>query len=114
MDRKDAVELPVQTPKVLTTPQQVPEEAEVLALILKQLYGEDHIQWQVVIDGYTFLAKVKNLLIQVIPNDSNLSEQGYQEINTKMRGKGFKVFTCRPEDLRFPRRLEREIRRLVR
>ncbi|AFM00595.1 hypothetical protein [Desulfitobacterium sp. PCE1] len=103
------------TAKPAATPQQIPQGGKALAQVLKFLCGDSFIQWNVSVDEYSFLAKVNTLLIQVIPEDSiSLDESLIKEITLKMKKQGYKVFTCSHEDLLYPRRLERGIRRIIR
>jgi len=103
------------TAKPTESPQQIPQDGKALAQVIKFLCGDSFIQWNVSVDEYSFLAKVNTLLIQVIPEDSiSLDESLIKEITLKMKKQGYKVFTCSHEDLLYPRRLERGIRRIIR
>lgn len=101
--------------KPLATVQEIPQEGKALSQVLKNLCGNSLVEWQVSIDEHLFLARVNTLLIHVYSEGYNPLDEGYmKEIHTKMKKHGFKVFACSKEDLSYPRRLEREIRRLMR
>ena|GEM_PF-6628005 len=89
--------------------QQMPQEGKILDRVLKQLYGDANIEWKVNIEGYTFLAKVDNLLIYVTDNSLPMDE--LERITGNVKALGYKVFVCSQKDLLLSQRLERGIRR---
>ncbi|KTE91076.1 hypothetical protein AT727_05600 [Desulfitobacterium hafniense] len=101
--------------KPAAAPQEIPQSGKALAQVLKHLCGDAAIQWNVSVDEYSFFAKIDNILIRVISEDDPSLDDGLtKEINVKMKKQGYKVFACSQEDLMYPRRLEREIRRVLR
>lgn len=101
--------------KPAAEPQEIPQNGKALAQVLKHLCGDSSIQWNVSVDEYSFFAKIDNILIRVIPEDDSSLDDGLtKEINIKMKKQGYKVFVCSQGDLMYPRRLEREIRRVLR
>lgn len=104
-----------QAAKPAAAPQEIPQNGKALAQVLKHLCGDSGIQWHVSVDEYSFFAKIDNILIRVIPEDALSLDDGLtKEITIKMKKQGYTVFVCSQGDLMYPRRLEREIRRVLR
>lgn len=89
---------------------QIPTDGERLAFILKQLYPNAIVRWNVTIGKNTFYAQVEKLLIYIRISHDQQDEVGIKNLEKDMKKQGWYVFTCHKEDLVFPRRLERGIR----
>ncbi|SPF50094.1 conserved hypothetical protein [Candidatus Desulfosporosinus infrequens] len=86
---------------------QVPVHAVPLQRILSNIFPNSSVCWNFDIKGQIFLAQVKNILIYL----SDLEQPILIEDFAK---EGWKVYVCRPEDLSFPRRIERGIKQTLR
>lgn len=79
-----------------------------LKYVLNKIFPNSLVSWHTNIKDQTFIAQVENLLINLYEAE----QPGFEEENFK--NEGWKVYICRFEDLAFPRRIEREIRALLR
>ncbi|GAB6174751.1 hypothetical protein JCM15765_42290 [Paradesulfitobacterium aromaticivorans] len=86
---------------------QVPAGAERLALVLRQVFPKSPVRWNLTLAGYNFLAQVEDILLYI---DSDLNGSEFVQ---RMKKEGWTTIVCAQDDLGFPRRLEREIRRSV-
>lgn len=84
-----------------------PTEAEYLALVLSYLFPKASVRWNMNLAGYQFLAQVEDVLIYLdqLANGT--------EVEHKMRAEGWRIIVLAYEDLRYWRRLERQIRKTV-
>lgn len=93
---------------------QIPKNGERLAQVLKQVFPNSQIRWNLAIGKNTFYAQVDKVLIY-IQETANLQEVDYiQHLKTEMRKQGWSVYICQKEDLSFPRRMERGLRLILR
>lgn len=88
----------------------VPVEGERLFRVLKEIYPEEQPLWNVKIDQVFLFAQINNLAFLIIEDNSNVSEG----IVTELENKGLVIIVCNQDDLAYPRRLERFIRKKVR
>ena len=86
---------------------QVPEYANLLKHVLRNIFPNSSVYWNMNLKGQNFLAQVENILICVL----DIEHPCLAEDFTK---EGWKVFMFSSEDLTFPRRLERGIRQIQR
>jgi hypothetical protein len=92
---------------------QIPQDGDRLAQILKQLFPNAVIRWNMVIGKNTFYAQVDNLLVYI--QEANQSDSRHiQELKVEMKRQGWCLLVCQKDDLSFPRRLERSIRLALR
>ena len=99
---------PVSSEKEAVLSQQVPQGAEMLAYVLRQLFPESDVNWNYNFAKHNFIAKVAGVLIQI----GQLGE--YQELDQKIRNQGWKLAVIAAEDMRFSHRIERNLRHLKR
>ncbi len=85
----------------------VPEQADRLKHVLSNIFPNVSVCWNLKLMGQTFLAQVEDILIYL----QNPEQPCHVE---KLNKEGWKVYECSSDDLMFPRRLEREIRRIQR
>lgn len=85
----------------------IPQEAARLALIIKQIFPNSQVRWNFCLGEYNFLVQVENLLIYL----EALNEG--EIIRKEMEKDGWNILICQKEDLSFPRRFEREIKRIL-
>ncbi|MGI1658878.1 MAG: hypothetical protein ACRKFN_07880 [Desulfitobacterium sp.] len=105
-------EIPV---KPVVMIQEIPQNGMMLSRVLKQLYGDLTIQWNVTVQNLDFFAKAGDLLIYIEPSySSQVTETEANKIIEKIKKDNFRVYICKHEDLAYPRRLERGIRRVKR
>jgi hypothetical protein len=78
-----------------------------LKTALSKVFPNAPVCWDLNLMGQTFLAQVENILIY------QHDPKQYCDVQ-KFNKEGWKVFVCSPDDLMFPRRLEREIRQVRR
>jgi hypothetical protein len=88
---------------------QMPEDGLRLSQVLKHLFPNSAIRWNVTIDNTTFYAQIEKLLVY-IPLTADLRLNSFWDIKNDFNKQGWCVYICNKEDLAFPRRLEREIR----
>lgn len=92
---------------------QIPENAEKLTRVFKQVFPNSAIRWNLVIGKNSFYAQVDKVLIYV-QESSDLQELvDIQHLKTEMKKEGWSVYVCQKEDLSFPRRLERGLRLML-
>ncbi|MEL1135976.1 hypothetical protein AAC978_12400 [Desulfitobacterium sp. THU1] len=105
-------EIPV---KPVVMIQEIPQNGMMLSRVLKQLYGDLPIQWNITVQNLVFFAKAGELLIYIEPSySSEVTETEANKIIKKIKKDNFRVYICKHEDLAYPRRLERGIRRVKR
>lgn len=75
--------------------------------LLPYLFPKETIQWDVRLLGETFLAQVNDVLMYCTNSDQSLKEEAYIK-------DGWKIMTVREDELAYPRRLERELKNLMR
>lgn len=116
MSKKESNDAPAEiTVKPVTIAQEIPQDGLMLARVLKQLYGDLPLQWNVAVHNLVFYAKAEELLIYLEPHDSpEVAENEVNKIMERIRKDNFKIYICNHEDLAYPRRLERGIRRVKR
>ena len=86
---------------------QVPEQAGQLKRVLSNIFPNGAVCWNKKLMGQIFLAQVEDILICLQDSEPPCLIENFNK-------EGWKVFVCRPEDLTFPRRLERGIRQIQR
>ncbi len=94
-------------PRPIRRQLQVPAGAERLALVLSQVFPKSPVRWNLTLAGHNFLAQVEDILLYI---DSDLNGSEFVQ---RMKKEGWTTIVCAQDDLGFPRRLEREIRRSV-
>lgn len=82
-------------------------QKERLKNLLLYLFPKETIQWDFRLHEETFLAQVKDILIYCGNSDRVFNEEIYRE-------DGWKIMMVGEEELAFPRRLERELKNLLR
>lgn len=88
-------------------PSLIPLEAASLAFVIKQIFPNSQIQWNFCLKEYNFLVQVENLLIyQEALNEGEI-------VRKEMKNEGWNILVCKKEDLSFPRRFKREIKRIL-
>ncbi|MDP4125925.1 MAG: hypothetical protein Q8912_03155 [Bacillota bacterium] len=75
--------------------------------VLNIVFPNSSVRWNIVIKDQEFVAQVENVLIY-------LNDPEHPDLTDNLNIEGWKVFVCNPEDLSFPRRLERGIREVLR
>lgn len=86
----------------------IPEYADPLNGVLKHLFPNADVSWNINLKGQTFLAQVKNILIFLYdPNKQPCPIEDYMK-------EGWRVYVCSSEELKFPRRLERGLKQIQR
>ncbi|TGE32465.1 hypothetical protein [Desulfosporosinus sp. Sb-LF] len=93
--------------KELPDTSQAPEQAEHLKYVLKTVFPNGTVHWNITLMEQTFLAQVEDILIFI-----HDPEHPCEILNFNKQG--WKVLVCNSVDLTFPRRLEREIRYIQR
>ncbi|MDR3539595.1 MAG: hypothetical protein P4L69_01300 [Desulfosporosinus sp.] len=88
-------------------PTQVPKQADLLKVVLSNMFPKGAVYWNQCLMGQTFLAQVEDILIC-------LHDPEHPCDLKKFNKDGWKVLVCSMEDLTFPRRLERKIRLIQR
>lgn len=78
--------------------------------VLHKIFPNSSVHWNINIMGLTFVAQVENILIYVYNSETEYSSI----MNERLKKEGWKIFVCSPEELSFPRRVEREIREILR
>lgn len=78
-----------------------------LKTVLSKIFPNVPVRWNPNLMGQTFLAQVEDILICLHDPKRDCNVQ-------KFNKEGWKVFKCSSDDLLFPRRLEREIRKIRR
>ncbi|MDD3894850.1 MAG: cell division FtsA domain-containing protein [Syntrophomonadaceae bacterium] len=78
-----------------------------LKTALSKVFSNAPVGWNPNLMGQTFLAQVENILIYQHDPKQHCDVQ-------KFNKEGWKIFECSPDDLKFPRRLERGIRQVRR
>lgn len=76
-------------------------------IVLKHIFPSEVINWDINLKGETFFAQVKDVLIYCSDSDSLLEEKTFTK-------DGWKILKTLEEDFGYPRRLEREIKNLLR
>jgi len=85
----------------------IPEKADRLNQVLNYIFPNSSVEWNCSVLGYKFLAGVEDILIcRYDPANPCQTE--------KFMKNGWKVMLYREEDLIYPRRLEREIKNILR
>lgn len=87
----------------IDTKEQMTEQEQQLKNVLKNIFPNSTVDWNKNVMGQTFLAQVEDLLIYVNDQMQSTNLRKYYK-------EGWKVFICSPEDLAYPRRLERGIK----
>jgi hypothetical protein len=88
--------------------QEITKHSVHLRHVLNKIFPESSVRWNINIKGKTFMAQVENILIYLTDSEhSSLEEESFIK-------EGWKLFGCSREDLSFPRRVEREIRMIIR
>ena len=82
-------------------------QANLLENVLTKVFPKGIVNWYKNLMGQTFLAQVEDILIYLHDPEHPCNLNKYNK-------DGWKVLVCSTEDLTFPRRLEREIRRIQR
>ncbi len=77
---------------------------EGLSYVLKNLYPDSQIYWNITLAGYSVLAQVDKLLVVTIQEEERAA------LLKKLENQGWYIAFCTQDDLLFPRRLERIIR----
>lgn len=85
----------------------VPQPIENLKYVLRNIFPNVPVCWNLDLMGLTFLAQVEDILIYLDNPEQSCPVENLIK-------KGWKVYVCRTKDFMFPRRLEREIRLLQR
>ena len=80
---------------------------EPLKRVLSNIFPNSIVYWNKNLMEHTFLAQVEDILICLDNPEHSFSLKNFYK-------EGWKVIVCSVEDLMFPRRLEREIRRVQR
>lgn len=88
-------------PRGVSRPGGMPPEAARLSYVLKKEFPRSAVRWDFVVAGHRFLAQVEDVLIYV------LSEE--KPPVPKLETEGWHIVACTPDDLAFPRRMERFI-----
>jgi len=86
---------------------QIPDRANRLKHVLGNIFPNVTISWNLNLMGHTFLAQVEDILICLQNPEQPCPVE-------KLNKEGWKVYACSPEDLSFPRRLDRGIRQIHR
>ncbi len=89
-------------PRGVSRPGGMPPEATRLSYVFKKEFPKSSVRWDFVLAGHRFLAQVEDVLIYV------LSEE--KPPVSKLETEGWHIVVCTPDDLAFPRRMERFIR----
>lgn len=82
----------------------VPFEAKVLSFVLREMYPNAGIKWNLNLGKHSFLAQVNNILVYVIKDHTA------DEVNLEMAREGWRVLALNQEDLSCRHRLERLLR----
>lgn len=85
-------------------PNQVPSRAERLNDVLENIFPQAHVLWNITLLEENFLAQVEDTLIFI--KDSARTCETVRFMNN-----GWRILVLEEEDLSFPRRLERKIKR---
>ncbi|HBV86405.1 MAG TPA: hypothetical protein DEF42_07060, partial [Desulfosporosinus sp.] len=85
----------------------VPQEADLLKRVLNNLFPKSTVYWNKSLMGENFLAQVEDVLIYIHGPEKPFNQKKFNKA-------GWKVLVCTNEDLAYPRRLEREIRQILR
>lgn len=93
---------------------QMPADGDRLEMVLKRIFPNSQIHWNVSIGKNTFYAQVDKLLIYVLETEFELDTRHIEMITASMRKQGWSVYVCLKEDLVYPRRIERGIRLAIR
>jgi hypothetical protein len=83
------------------------KQAHLLRRTLSKFFPESTIYWYKSLIDQTFLVQAKDILICIHDSKRPCDLQKYNR-------DGWKVLVCSTQDLNFPRRMEREIRQLLR
>lgn len=86
---------------------QVPDKAERLNDVLSYLFPNVSVNWNFNLMGQKFLARVEDILIC-------LYDPTHPCPTDKFKKDGWRILVYREEDLTYPRRLEREIKNILR
>lgn len=86
---------------------QVSDQDNRLRHILNKIFPDSAVCWNLKLNDQTFVAQVEDVLIY-------LHDPEHPCLMENLNRGGWKVFVCSPEDLSFPRRLERGIRQILR
>jgi len=96
---------------ITTTQKACPLDSKILLQnVLRHFYPSAKINWNVDLAGHTFFAQVEDLLVYL----AEPARDQIQQISTDLAAQGWKVIICSQEDLRFPKRLERNIKAVLR
>lgn len=85
----------------------IPENAVRLNLVLNYIFPNTSVDWNFSVLGYNFLARVEDILICVYDSANPCQQEKFEK-------DGWKIMLFHEEDLSYPRRLEREIKKLLR
>jgi hypothetical protein len=85
----------------------VPEQAVRLQHVLNTIFPNVSVCWNLNLMGQTFLAQVEDILISLQNPEQTCPVEN-------LKREGWKVYICSSDDLKFPRRLERGIRQILR
>ena len=85
----------------------IPVKALRLNNVLSYIFPNVPVRWNINLKGQKFLARVENLLIYCYDSVNPLKTEIFKK-------DGWKVIAFREEDLTYPRRLEREIKTIMR
>ena len=87
--------------------EQVSDQNNHLRYVLNKVFPDSSVGWDLKLNDQTFVAQVEDILIY-------LHDPKHPCLIENLNRGGWKVFVCSPEDLSFPRRLERGIRQILR
>lgn len=95
---------------ILMNRQEVPEGCKDLERALRKVFPKNPISWYKAIEEFSYLAQCGSVLVYLA---DELNDK-VRDMTQKMKILGYRVVVFQDEDLLFPRRIERALRRIAR